>query len=448
MIPGHSAKTGQADAPPSRVRYGVLAWLCAAALIAYVCRNSIAVAESSIRTDLELKSLTILGLVELTPDDQMGWAMGAFFLTYAVLQLPTGWLGHVWGSRRALPFFALLWSAMTGLMALAGGLPLLLLARLGNGGAQAGIFPCTTATVARWFPLTRRALPNGFLASAMAVGAALGAALTARLLPCLGWRGVFALYSLPGIAWAVLFFLWFRDRPQEHPLVNAGELALLGASPAEPEPRREPIPWAAILTSSAMWWIAGQQFFRAAGLIFFYSWFPTFLQRTRGVSLAQAGDLTSLPLLATVLGSLAGGQLSDWVMSRTRSRRLSRQGVAAGSLTLCALLSVLAFGIEQVQLAVAVISAGMFCAALAGPCAYCITIDLGGQHVTTVFSVMNMAGNVGAFLFPIVVPRLVSWRGWDEVYFLFVGIYLAAALCWLLLKPHGPLFARPTSSER
>ena len=68
---------------------------------------------------------------------------------------------------------------------------------------------------------------------------------------------------------------------------------------------------------------------------------------------------------------------------------------------------------------------------------------MGGRHVTTVFSTMNMAGNLGAFVFPIVVPRLVHLGGWDGVYFLFVGIYVAAALCWLLLNPNGTIFDRP-----
>src|SRR5262249_44467659 len=101
-------------AAPTRVRYLVLLWLCAAAILAYIDRGCLSVAESLIRRDLDLD------------EEQMGWLMGGFAVTYALFQIPTGWLGHIWGTRRALPFFASLWSAATGLGALAGGLPSLL----------------------------------------------------------------------------------------------------------------------------------------------------------------------------------------------------------------------------------------------------------------------------------------------------------------------------------
>src|SRR5687767_10406577 len=95
--------------PPTRVRYVVLAWLCAAAALAYVTRNSISVAEETVRDSLRLTTL------------EMGSAMGAFFWAYAFLQVPTGWLSHVWGSRIALPVFSLLGSVTTALFAAATG---------------------------------------------------------------------------------------------------------------------------------------------------------------------------------------------------------------------------------------------------------------------------------------------------------------------------------------
>jgi MFS family permease len=101
----------------------------------------------------------------------------------------------------------------------------------------------------------------------------------------------------------------------------------------------------------------------------------------------------------------------------------------------CALLIVLAYFAADVWLAVAVISAGSFCAAFGGPCAYTITMDVGGKHVAPVFSTMNMWGNIGAFVFPILVPWLVRAGGWDLVLFIFAGIYVVAAACWLAFDP-------------
>jgi MFS family permease len=445
----------------TRVRYLVLAWLCLAATIAYVQRNSLSVAESTIRAELGLS------------EDAMGMAMGAFFLVYALLQLPSGWLGHTWGTRRALSLYSLAWSGIAGLMGLCTGFVSLFLVRCGMGAAQAGIFPCSTNTIAKWFPRTRRSVASGALASFMSVGGALGSAITGYLLLQIGWRWTLALFALPGVLWTIGFWLWFRDAPSDHPAVNEGELAVIGGgSPtvssvasddaqAAPHANAPPvahaaesdeinpysapqltaakshahssaIPWSEILTSRAMWWIGGQQFFRAAGYIFFATWFATYLQETRQVSIARSGVLNSLPLLGVVVGSLLGGAISDWLLSMTGSRRIARQSLAAASCFVCGVLVLAAYVIPDSTLAVLVISAGSLFAAMAGPCAYVITIDLGGRHVTPIFSFMNMCGNLGAFVFPLVVPRLVKLSGsWDAALFLFAGINLAAAACWL-----------------
>lgn len=422
------------DSPATWVRYRVLAALCSAAIVAYIHRNSLGVAEKTIRQDL--------GLTET----QMGYVLSAFFLTYAVCQIPTGILSHGWGTRRSLGLYAFLWSACTAGIGLAGGYGGLLAARLGMGAAQAGIFPASTSSIARWLPATRRALASGWLAGCMSIGGALGALLTGLLLEPLGWRWLFVVFGLPGLAWSVWFFAWFRDDPGQHPAVNAAERELLqDALPLEARKPaaagRQATPWAQLLTSPAMGWICAQQFFRAAGYMFFASWFATYLQESRGISVREAGVLTSLPLWGVVLGSLVGGALSDWLLERTGSRRLSRQGLAVASLLVCAVLTVLASWIEGAWPAVLLISAGSFCASVAGPCAYVITIDMGGHHVAPVFSTMNMAGNLGAMALPIVVPQVVQYAGsWDTVLFFFGGLYVAAAACWLLLDLRGTVF--------
>src|SRR5262249_55090554 len=144
---------------------------------------------------------------------QMGLVMSAFFITYTVFQLPSGWLGHVWGTRRALTLLAGAWSVLTGLLALAFTFPALFLVRLGMGAAQAGIFACVVNSIARWFPTTRRALASGTLASSMSVGSAAGALLASILLVYLNWQGLFVVYGLAGLAWVCWFGLWFRDDP-------------------------------------------------------------------------------------------------------------------------------------------------------------------------------------------------------------------------------------------
>ena len=98
-------------------------------------------------------------------------------------------------------------------------------------------------------------------------------------------------------------------------------------------------------------------------------------------------------------------------------------------------------------MATLVISAGALCAAVAGPCAYASTMDLGGRNVSLVFSWMNMIGNFGAGLLPWVVPRfrqmvddtpfllsLCGGNSWNAVLILFGTMFLSASACWALLR--------------
>lgn len=428
---------GESD--PTRVRYGVLVALCLGASIAYLSRNclGVAVADKQILDDLGCSR------------EQMGWVMGpGFFLAYALFQIPSGWLGQTWGSRRVLPIISAIWSLLTGLMGFVVGFLSLLVTYLGIGAAQAGIFPNSANTIKKWFPASRIAIVCGALGSSMSVGAAIAMSLSGILLEWLSWRWVFWLFMLPGVVWAVWFYLWFREAPDQHPSVNRDELDLIRAhSSAASESQSEslqsaaPMPWGKMFSSYAMWMISGQQFFRATGYIFYSTWFPTYLKETRQVTTKESGLLSSLPFLAVVGGGILGGLVVDWILSRTGSRRLSRQLVAVLSLLACAGFTCLAFFAHDARTAVLLISAGSLCAAFGGPCAYAVTIDMAGEYVPIVFSTMNMAGNLGAAVCPVLVIWFAHATGeWDYVLFFFAGIYVAAAICWGLLNPNGTIF--------
>jgi ACS family glucarate transporter-like MFS transporter len=436
-----TAETNTATTAPTRVRYVVLFWLCLASVIAYTQRNTLGVIEKDMREDLGW-----------TTDESAKVMTTGFFITYALCQVPAGWFGHAWGSRRALSLFSAVCSMATGMCGGAGQLASFVVLRGVMGINQAGLFPCTTGTVKNWFPGSRWGFANGFITASQQVGAAGGAMIAGFVATYMGWRATFAVFAVPGLLWAVWFYFWFRDQPEDHRSVNAGELALL-CRPAEAalksavEEDHEPIPWRALIFSPPLIWICVQQFFRGSGYIFFSSWFTTYLRDRFGVNLATAGWLTSLPLWANGIGCVVGGAFSDWLLHKTGSRRISRQGVAVVSQLICAALAAIAYPITDVTLFVAVMSIGSLCAASGGPLAYAICIDMGGKHVRPVFSLMNMWGNLGSLSFPIVVTWIVGKsprpEDWVPVLPLFALIYLVAGLCWLGFNPDRPILPEP-----
>jgi MFS transporter, ACS family, D-galactonate transporter len=422
----------------SAIRYRALTWLMLAAALAYLCRNAVGVAESTIRVDL---GLTL---------EQSGWFMGAFFWSYAVFQVPTGALSQRYGTRWTLSLFAIAWSIATLGIGIANGFWILVVAQLLMGIAQAGIFPAACNSIGHWMPLSQRSTACGMLGAGMQIGAIVASGVTGYLLAPLGWRPVFIAFALPGIVWGVAFAIRFRNRPEHAPGVNASELKLISAGReqtvrvTDASAGHVDVPnesngslWA-LFTQPVIWFLCGQQICRSAGYMFFASWFPTFLQKTRGVSIEESGYLQALVLGGTLAGSVCGGFLVDWVWQRTHSLRASRGGVGAIVLGTCGCLILTSWFVRSDALAIGLIALGAFFASLAGPCAFAATIDIGGKRVPQVFGFMNMSGNFSAALCPVVVGKIFAWtENWNLVLLLFAAIYITGAVCWLFVNPQA-----------
>jgi MFS transporter, ACS family, D-galactonate transporter len=415
------------------VRYRALAWLTAAACLAYLSRNAVGVAESTIREEL---GLTL---------EHSGWFMGAFFWSYAIFQVPSGWFSERFGTRMALSIFTFAWSvAMLG-SGILPGFWLLVLAQLIMGIAQAGLLPATVNSIGRWMPLAARSLACGILSAGMQVGAIAASGLTGVLMAPFGWRWIFVAFALPGFLWTFGFLVWFRDDPTEVLPPNSDELALIrsGRGIADSKSQYQPGELNELLTiarNPTMWWLCGQQMWRSAGYMFFASWFPTFLQKTRGVSVEKSGYLQGIVLGGTLMGCIFGGLLTDWIWRRTGSLRASRSGVGAASLGACAITMLGAWFVKSTDVAMLLLAFGAFCAACAGPCAFAATIDIAGPRVPQVSGMMNMAGNLAAGACPVLVGKLFQLtENWNLILLLFAGVFLAGAVCWLFVNPQRPL---------
>lgn len=415
------------------------------ALIAYVQRLGITSAEGAIRESLELSKT------------EMGWIFSGFYWSYAILQVPSGWLGDRIGSRWSLVAFSSICAITTGLLAAANGFWSLFFIRMAIGLGQAGLFPCGAQSITRWFPMRRRSFASGIFAAFMQFGGALATiAVGAALGEEIDWRLIFLLIAMPGVVWTLGFGAWFRDDPKDHASVNEAEIAIIEEPPAGPvaaaeglvanEAASRPVDCADSIPSRESYdWpclaaICGQQLFRAAASTFYASWFPTFLQETRGVSVGKAGILAALPLLMLGTGSILAGRFSDWLFDRTGSRRVSRQGMATISLLICSALIVPSWFIENPDAAVVVISISAFVSSFSGPVSYSTAMDLGGRNVGATFGLMNMFGNLGAAVFPILAGSILDEAsdrmvGWNIVLAMFIAIHLIAAGIWLFVNP-------------
>jgi len=394
------------------MRYLVLALVCLAAVIAYVQRTALTVPTKTIQADLRID------------EQQLGLVMACWYWGYALLQVPAGWATDRLGSKRALLLAMVAWSALTGLTGLADRYGSLLVFWFLMGVAQTGLVPGAVKGIGGWFPATGRAFASGVLGASMALGGAVAPVVAAFLLKWFSWREILGLYVLPGLAWAFMFTVLVPGRAR---------------TAAPPDPLGEA--FARMAASPAMLLLCAQHFFRAAAMALFFTWFPRYLQETRGVSQTESGSLALWPGLAAMVGGVLGGVVSDLVLKRTGSRRLSRQGIAVVGMVSCTTVAGSAYFAPDAETLIALVSLAAFCGTFGGVSGYALCIDFGGRRVGLVISVMNMCGNVGAGLFPLAVGYLVNRTGrWDLVLPLFAVIFAIDAVCWALLNPTRPLF--------
>ena len=195
----------------------MLAFLAAMTFILYLDRACINQAAPIIKKELGISST------------QLGFVFGAFTLAYAVFEIPAGWWGDRYGSRRILTRIVVWWSFFTALTGAAWGFGTLVVIRFLFGAGEAGALPNSARVLRGWFPDSSRGRAQGFVTTAMMIGGAAAPVASQWLIDRVGWRWSFVVFALAGVGWAVAFYTWFRDDPAEHPATNEAERRLIAA---------------------------------------------------------------------------------------------------------------------------------------------------------------------------------------------------------------------------
>jgi MFS transporter, ACS family, glucarate transporter len=154
----------------TRVRYAVLGVTFLAAFLLYLHRFCMSYAQRYIREDLGISN------------DDLSFCFSAFFLTYALAQVPSGWMSDRFGARRMLTIYILVWSFFTATMGLTVGFVSLLLVRLAAGIGQAGAYPTAASLIAKWIPQSSRGMASAFVAWGGRLGSGLAPILTSTLI--------------------------------------------------------------------------------------------------------------------------------------------------------------------------------------------------------------------------------------------------------------------------
>jgi len=435
----------------SRARHVVLWFASTLAIVTYLDRVCISQAAPMIQRDLKLSK------------EEMGLVFAAFGWAYALFEIPGGWLGDRIGPRKVLMRVVAMWSIFTIATGWAWNLVSLVVCRFLFGVGEAGCFPNITKAFTLWFPRAERVRAQGVLWISARWGGAFTPLLVGWMLagghdgkPGLGlhYKWVFLSFGVIGMVWAVLFYRWFRNHPQEHPSVNPAELAHIGVESYEGD---HAMPWGRLLASRTVWMLWGQYFFMSFSWYFYITWFPTYLRETfPTLTEMQQALLACVPLFCGGTGSMLAGVMSARidraVGSIARTRRILGVGgmICAGLMLEISILfrqplvSVLAVESPELPLAaklaplLSVLAVGMasLLSDLSLPGSWGACMDVGGRYTGALGGSMNMMGNIGGAIAPMVVPFVLAHthNSWTSNIHLFAVAYFLAAVFWAFVN--------------
>ena len=387
--------------PATKVRFLILALLTAGTMINYLDRTVISVAAPFMSKELSLDP-RVMGLV-----------FSAFSWTYAAAQIPGGVFLDRVGAKLAYFFSVTVWSVFTVLQGFATGLTSLLAFRLGLGVAEAPCFPANSRILAIWFPQAERARANAVYSVGQYFGLSFLSPVLFAITAAYGWRALFWIVGGLGVLFGLIWIASYRE-PDQSKLVNQAELDMIeaGGGLGHTLPRTR-FRWRHIgflLSKRQIVGAAIGQFAGNATLVFFLTWFPTYLATERHMAWIKVGFYAVLPFLAASVGVVAGGFVSDVLLRRTGNATLARKLPIVGGLLLASTIVAANF-LNDDRLVIAVLSVAFFGQGM---------VNLGWTLITDVApkpligltgGVFNLFTNLAGIVTPLVIGFIVAATG-------------------------------------
>jgi ACS family glucarate transporter-like MFS transporter len=408
-----------------KYRHRVLALLATLSVITYLDRVCISVAGPRIQDEFALGP------------QQWSLVTGAFAVSYALFEIPSGYLADRFGARAMLVRIVLWWSFFTTLTGFAARLWSLVLIRFLFGAGEAGAYPTAATVIFRWFPRVERGRAFGSVLLAGQFGAAMAPLLIVPLQIRFGWRASFYVFGLVGVGWSAAWWRWYRNSPREKSGITAQELAQIGPPPAD---AAHALPWRAIAANRSVCALMGATFAYLYAYYFFLFWLPTYLVRERGFTENQT-KLSALPFVLGMAANLCGGVARDAATRRLgptwgpRSIGIVGLGVAAAAA--CAALLSPTGGAALAWLALCY--AGI---TFQQPTVFSTCVDIGGRYSGAVAGSMNSAGAAGGLVSSFVFGYLIQhFHGYDAVLFSMGAVLAGGAALWFAIDAREVLVA-------
>jgi ACS family D-galactonate transporter-like MFS transporter len=383
-------------APRTRVRFFILSLLTIGTMINYLDRTVLGIAAPSLTKELEFSPAT------------MGIVFSAFSWTYAGIFLDR------FGTKLTYFLSLTFWSLSTLLHGIATNLASLLTFRFALGVSEAPCFPTNSRVVATWFPQPERAFATGVYTVGEYVGLAFLSPLLFWIMGAFGWRAMFVVVGVAGILFGLVWWRSYRE-PHESKTVNQAELDYVAAGGGIVTPKSA--------TAKFEWRLVGQllrfrqligicigQFAGNSTLVFFLTWFPTYLATERHMGWLKIGFFTVLPFIAASVGVLFGGWWSDSLLKRGRSANIARKLPIITGLLLASVI-VTANYVDNDIVVIGILSLAFFAQGMAA-LGWTLVSDIAPKGLLGLTGgIFNFAANLAGIITPLVIGFIVAATG-------------------------------------
>jgi MFS family permease len=390
-----------------RRRWWIAFLLFLAGLINYFDRTIVSVALPSIAAQLHLGPT------------RMGVLLSAFFWSYALMQVPIGWLSDHLNLRWLYAGCFALWSVTCGLTGLASSLALLLLLRVMLGIGESVYLPGGMKMVSLLFTPENRGLASGLVNCGTRAGLAFGAPLIAALVVSYGWQHSFFLLGFTSLVWLVP---WIVSFPRG---ANTAEWNTGASRPAFGSIDRN---------------LLGVCVANIGYGYFFYllvTWLPTYLVERRHLSLKQAGAYAVIPYLTFALGEPIGGWIADRLVAVGWEETFTRKLIIL--LGFLSSLMLIPAGLVASTNAAVFLMGGASLVGLSSGNLYALVQRIGQRDGNVGFAIglFNLAGNVPGVLAPLVTGIIIERTGsYFPAFVVAVTVLLSVAPAyWFMIRP-------------
>jgi ACS family D-galactonate transporter-like MFS transporter len=400
-------------------RWSILGLLCLAFIAAYIDRQNLAAAviNPGFRDFFKLSQV------------ERGWLHSAFFWTYLVLQVPSGWLVDRFGAKRTLAAGFVLWSLASAATGFSTGFTALFIFRMFLGIGEACVNPAGMRWIRFNIPEEQRGLAVGIYQASAKVGLAVGVPIAGFLMDAFNWQAMFVMLGVGCMLWLIPWMWLVRDDDRQ---IEASQQKTSGAPP---------VPFARVLASPVIWGTILGTFAYQYFLYFTVTWMTTYFAERRHLDLSSTYLFSFVQYIGMAVVAILAGWAADRMIKKGRDPVKVRKRFAIAGLLIGSTQIIGAFAESNgVAIFFAVLSLSGLGLMTANYWALTQTLIPGGS-VGRIVGLQNMAAQAPGIVAPILTGWLVQKTGNYEAPMVLIAVFLAigiAAYLFLVKREYAP----------